>query len=212
MTTVEVRFRFICKPGTMKFDCFHNISNRLVDITDEDIDPSEEYRQLWSETTRHIIEKSEADCLEYSPRICAYGSPTVNTTQLPLPFLYKPERRMVIIVDPFCGHERCRTQVQQESLQVMSRFRWYNGSQPLDTYPHIFTPVLCYKVCTTVEGVKRCGRCQAVTYCGNQCLPGCRLDTEVEQSSRSSSRGAGEAARERGRFVIWIGRHHRIHL
>ncbi len=166
METVQVRFRFNCKPGTVKFDRFHSIPSRLVDIADEDAEAREEHRQLWSETARHILEESKTDCLEHSPRICACGSPAVTTGQLPLLLLYGPERRVVVLVDPLCGHERCQTRLRQESLQLMSELRGYIGGQPLDTDIHVFTPVLRCNVCAIMEGVKRCGRCQAVAYCG----------------------------------------------
>jgi hypothetical protein len=166
MTTIQVRFRFYCQLGAVKFDRFHNIPSSLVDIGDPDADPSEEYRQLWSETARRVMEESEVDCLAHSSRTCACGSPAVTTSQIPLPLLHEPERRVVVLVDPLCGHERCRTRVRQETLQVMSGFRWSDRGQPLDTDPNAFTIVSSCKVCATVVGVKKCGRCQAVAYCG----------------------------------------------
>lgn len=134
----------------MEFDRFHNIALSLLDVPYEDADISDEYRQLWSDTTRRILGESEADCLAHSSRTCACGSLAVTTAQLPLPFFYKPEGRVLVLVDPLCGHERCRTRVRQETLQ---RTPW-------------FTTVMCCRICATVEGVKKCGRCQIVAYCG----------------------------------------------
>jgi len=61
------------------------------------------------------------------------GSPAVTTGQLPLLLLHGPERRVVVLVDPLCGDVRCQTRVRQESLQLMSELRPYNGGQPLNT-------------------------------------------------------------------------------
>lgn len=112
----------------MKFDRFHDIPSSLVDIADDDADLSEEYRQLWSETARHIMEKSEADCLAHSRRTCACGSPATTTSQIPTAIFHEPERRVVVLVDPLCDHERCRTQARQETL--------------LDTDPHAFVTLI----------------------------------------------------------------------
>lgn len=166
MTTIQVRFRFICQRGAREFDRFHNIPGSLVDIAGEDADISDEYRQLWSDTTRRILGECEADCLAHSSRTCACGSPAVTTAQLPLPFFHKPEGLVVVLVDPLCDHERCRTRVRQETLQMAPGFRWSNNGQPLDTDSYAFTMVMCCKICAKVDGVKKCGRCQVVAYCG----------------------------------------------
>ena len=62
------------------------------------------------------MEESEVDYLAYSSRIYAYGLLAVTTLQIPLPLLYKPKRRVVVLVDPFYGHKRYRTRVRQETL------------------------------------------------------------------------------------------------
>ena len=146
MTTVQVWFRFICKRGAVEFDRFHDIPGGLVRIADEDADINDEYRQLWSDTARQILKGSEADCLAHSSRTCACGSPAATTAQLPLPFLNRPEGRVVVLVDPLCDRERCRTRVRQETLEITSGF----------------ATVMCCKICAKVNGVKKCGRCQVV--------------------------------------------------
>jgi MYND finger len=166
MATIRIRFRFICQSGAVKIDRFHNIPRILFDIADKYADPSEEYRQLYSETIRRIMEESEAECLAHSDRTCACGLPAVTTSQYPLLLLHQPEHRVVILVDPLCGREKCRTRARQETDEVISGFRWSNGRQLLDTNPEAFTTILCCKVCARVQGVKRCGRCHAVGYCG----------------------------------------------
>lgn len=155
----------------MEFDRFHNIPGSLLDVADEDADISDEHRQLWSDTTRRILEESETDCLAHPSRACACSSPAVITAQLPLPFFYKPEGRVVVLVDPLCGDERCRTRVRQETLQMTS---W-------------FTTVIYCKICTKVDGIKKCGRCQVVAYCGKAHQ---RLDWAVHKAGCVAPRKA----------------------
>jgi hypothetical protein len=103
MTTIQVAFRFICQRGAVEFDRFHNIPGSLVDIANEDADVSGEYRQLWFDTTRRILGEIEADGPAHSSRTCACGSAAVTTVQLPPPFFPKPDRRVVVLINPLCG-------------------------------------------------------------------------------------------------------------
>ena len=71
----------------------------LVHVEYKDVDHSEEYLQLWSETMLHIMEESDADCLAHSPRTCVCGSPSVTASQVPLPFFHWLEHRVVVLAD-----------------------------------------------------------------------------------------------------------------
>jgi len=96
----------------MCFDCFCDVPTSVLDIADDDANVNEEYRQLWADTSRRIMEQSEAECLEHSLRTCACGSPAVSTSQLPIPVFRVPGQRVVVMVDPLCRHMRYRTRAR----------------------------------------------------------------------------------------------------
>jgi hypothetical protein len=196
MATIQVRFRFICQSGDVTFDRLHNIPSSLVNMANGD--PTEQYHQLWFDTTCHIIGENEADCLAHSLRTCACGSPAV-AVEVPMPFFDRRQRRAVVLVDPICGQERCRTRLQQETRHVASHFRWSIDGKPVDTDPYVFRMLLRIKECATVDGVKRCGRCKSVVYCGNAherhvcavhkpgCVPPYKMDENLAASATSDA-------------------------
>ncbi|KAH6982382.1 hypothetical protein EDB80DRAFT_736498 [Ilyonectria destructans] len=167
MATTRVRFQFICQFGAVTFERLHDIPRSLVETASENGDPSDEYRQSWSTATRLVMDEREADCLRHSSPVCACGLPAITTSQLPMPFLDEAEPRVVVTVEPLCGQEKCRTRVRQETLRMMSGPRGPDGS-PQYTDPLVVETVMSCKVCAKAEGVKKCGRCRAVAYCGRE--------------------------------------------
>jgi len=130
-------FNLFVKAELWSSIAFTILPKSLVDIADDAV-ISNEYRELWPTTTRGILAESEADCLAHSSRTCAYGSPAVNTAQLPLPFFHKLGGSVLVLVDPPRRHERCRTRVRQQALQIASGFRWSSNGQRLGTDPFAF--------------------------------------------------------------------------
>lgn len=53
MTTVQVRFRFICQCGAVELVRFHNIPVSLLNVADEGAGVSDEYRQLLTTLTEN---------------------------------------------------------------------------------------------------------------------------------------------------------------
>lgn len=172
MSTTRVCFIFSFQSESRNFKRCFDIPSALVVIADDGAhpsdDPSDEYRRLWSNTTSSILEESEAECVEHAPRTCACGAPTSTTSQIPLAFLSlpEPERFVLVIVDPLCGREKCRTLVRQKTLPAISNLHFSDRDLPAEYGLHSFTNTMSCKVCATVDGVKRCSRCQTVAYCG----------------------------------------------
>lgn len=168
MSTTRVYFLFAFQSESRNFERFFDIPSALVALADDGAHPSDEYRRLWSNTTTSIMEESEAECVEHAPRTCACGAPTSTTSQIPLSFLSlpEPERSVLVIVDPLCGREKCRTEVRQKTLPAISNLQFSDRDLPVEYGLGSFTKTMSCKVCATVDGVKRCSRCRTVAYCG----------------------------------------------
>ena len=167
MATTRVPFQFLCQFGAVTFEHVHDLPRSLVETVGAHGHPSSESCQSWYTAIQGIMDEHEADCLRHSSPVCACGLPAITTSQMPMSFLEEASPRMVVIVEQLCGQEKCRTQARQETVRMMAGPRGPDGS-PQYTDPLVVETVMSCKVCAKAEGVRKCGRCRAVAYCGRE--------------------------------------------
>ncbi|KAH6974730.1 hypothetical protein EDB80DRAFT_693170 [Ilyonectria destructans] len=169
MTTTPVRFDFLCYRVGVKFDESYDIPLRIVRAGDHSDKEKTEDKPLWNAAMNNIMEHSEATCLRRaSPASCACGLLATATEYLPpMPFLDAPKPHVVAIVDLFCGNLKCRTRTRQSMLQVMSRNRSPDGGLR-GPDPGLFAELMSCRVCKKREGLRECGVCHVVGYCGQE--------------------------------------------
>ncbi|RMI94950.1 hypothetical protein BHE90_017398 [Fusarium euwallaceae] len=165
MTTCSVRFDFFCGE-TKTLTYRHKVPSSL--ITNATIAGKDtRYNELFRKTVEPIMEKHEGACRDaFEAPVCnSCGSPANIVLQSPMSWLNGGEGEpfIVVRVTPFCGNERCGTRLRQEVQEEMDE-NFQDNSGPAGQCIEI---IAC-QVCGKTEGIKRCGRCRVIGYCGTE--------------------------------------------
>ncbi|KAH7119203.1 hypothetical protein EDB81DRAFT_806703 [Dactylonectria macrodidyma] len=150
MATCPVRFQFSCDNIPEGLNFTHEISKSLVrPLSHARQDDSYAYR--FQRAVLPFLKEHEPVCRAASNPFCGIcGSPIATVLQTPMSFLHKEG-------DPYVGVlvSGTRQAIQEEMFEVGAGAEARVGA------------VVC-AVCGKMEGIRKCGRCKAVAYCGKE--------------------------------------------
>lgn len=164
MATRSVRFEFICENTSNKLVFHHNIPSYLITVESQYLQQSPAYVNSFLNAITLIMKEHETDCRQASDPHCGKcGSPTVRILQTPMSFLHHVDEPFVsVFVHPICEKEKCETHTRQEIQNIMAEVVQESHTN-CSWGPE---EILYCKICGRREGLKRCGRCKVVAYCG----------------------------------------------
>lgn len=163
MATCTVHFDFFCSEAkTLTYR--HSIPSSLITNTSAK-GKDTRYNELLRKTVEPIMKEHEEACRNaFQAPVCnSCGSPANMVLQSPMSWLNGGEGEPLIgvWVTPFCGKGRCETRLRQEVQEEMDE-NFQDNSGPAGQCIEI----MACQVCGRTEGIKRCGRCKAIGYCG----------------------------------------------
>jgi len=164
MASCSVRFEFYCgEAQELKYT--HNLPRSLVSEA-QAAGQNAGYNDLFVAAVLPFMKEHEAACRAASNLFCENcGLFTMNILQSPMSWLHMAEDPFVgIWVSSVCGKGECETRIRQEIQDTMCEI----AQEGPHRRPRTCMEILPCKVCGKTEGIKRCGRCKVVGYCGKE--------------------------------------------
>ncbi|KAH6959925.1 hypothetical protein BKA56DRAFT_599820 [Ilyonectria sp. MPI-CAGE-AT-0026] len=164
MASCSVRFEFYCgEAQELKYT--HDLPRSLVSEA-QDAGQTAGYNDLFVAAVLPFMKEHEAACRAASNPFCENcGLFAMNILQSPMSWLHRAEDPFVgIWVSSVCGKGECETRIRQEIQDTMCAI----AQEDPHRRPSTCMEILPCKVCGKTEGIKRCGRCKVVGYCGKE--------------------------------------------
>ena len=169
METRPIRFEFQCEEGTEELKFIHHIPSNLVNASALATQHDAGYRSQFLIAIQPILQEHEAACRAASKCFCENcGQPSVGVLQMPMSWLHNAVDPFVaVLVHPVYGKRECENQMRQSVGEMIAAAMAESQGRGA-SWPSSNVGDGCCRICGKTEGIMKCARCKAGTYCGRE--------------------------------------------
>jgi hypothetical protein len=161
MSLCPIRIEFNCENTFNNLSYTHNLPRNLVPVDSTVIPRDSEYAVLLQRTVWPILKRHEVACqAALSPQCGICSSTTEQILQTPISIIQDIGHPLLSVwVHSVCSKAECEAQTRNGMDRIM-------GSLRRQISDEMRLEANACKMCGKTEGMKRCGQCKAVVYCG----------------------------------------------